>query len=584
MRNFADQSMDVAQLILGHSLEFIGENGLVVPFAGEMNLPEEPGHLAYAMAAYVETSGQDHFGSSDLTDEIARCVAAQFYFHGDNREGNTYALLALLMMGVNLERNGAWQRLLPETQQSIEKWLLERSEGADSEAISDLVRAIARYSFGFSKKDDTDRLLDDFILNLKKNASGGFFDAAQKGMGGLFGMEGIRQFVLLREALQYHANAHVRERRLPALRTHAERYLRFIADLLRIDGSCWVFGRGAGFYGQLVTIAFLVFALADGWIEREKRSQYVDLISRLFQNFFMQHLDQDHGLVLIRDRERDICGDASSVQANFDAVRLLSIWSRFAASQKDALRSETAPQNKSGGKYISFDRCNRKEQGLLLYSDGTSGLEIQLPLISGNGTGLSTYMAYPHCPGVFDGPVNSDLPVLLPELTINGVPSTPSFYGKNVSTGLGLKREFQFRYEQPDLISNREELLNNLCSCQVQWSFEGSKVQAEFLYRPQKAFTVEKFRYVIALAAPYSRWAVPGMLALGNKGLRPEVIQDDFQGDWFPLQSVEADVSLRTHLGKIHYLQIYGRELPLIMKPGRSYRFALAFSPDIVRL
>ena len=114
---------------------------------------------------------------------------------------------------------------------------------------------------------------------------------------------------------------------------------------------------------------------------------------------------------------------------------------------------------------------NRKEQGLFLYRDADSGLHLQVPLISSGKTLTSDALPFPHCPGVFDWPNNVYLPIMLPELTFGEHVTIPAFYGKNCVTGLGLRNSFYFRYEQPELISTKEEFVKNLGSVKVQWTF-----------------------------------------------------------------------------------------------------------------
>ena len=57
---------------------------------------------------------------------------------------------------------------------------------------------------------------------------------------------GVMNFVFIRSALQLHANSGVRDRKLPTLRTYAEKYIKMMPDLVRQDGLGWAFGRAAG--------------------------------------------------------------------------------------------------------------------------------------------------------------------------------------------------------------------------------------------------------------------------------------------------------------------------------------------------
>jgi hypothetical protein len=55
---------------------------------------------------------------------------------------------------------------------------------------------------------------------------------------------------------------------------------------------------------------------------------------------------------------------------------------------------------------------------------------------------------------------------------------------------------FYFRYEQPELINTKEEIVKGLGSVKVQWTFTGSKIGCEFAYTVKQQVTLDKFRYV----------------------------------------------------------------------------------------
>jgi hypothetical protein len=187
---------------------------------------------------------------------------------------------------------------------------------------------------------------------------------------------------------------------------------------------------------------------------------------------------------------------------------------------------------------------------------------------------------------VFDWPNNVYMPVMIPELTFNvgGVEQVtlPAFYGKNCVTGLGQRNSFYFRYEQPDLINTKEEILKGLGNVKVQWNFAGSKISAEFTYTVKQQVELTKFRYVLSIAAPHSKYNVGSAIALGAEGHRCTVQKDDFQGVWQDTEIVTNDPTYRTNYGKIHYLQHLVRDHPLVMRPGQSYRLIVNFDPDIV--
>ena len=270
--------------------------------------------------------------------------------------------------------------------------------------------------------------------------------------------------------------------------------------------------------------------------------------------------------------------------ANFDAARYLCQWSRLAKTVQMPPGMPKVEAPRTSGRFVIFDKSNRKEQGLFLYRDADSGLHLQVPLISSGKTLTSDALPFPHCPGVFDWPNNVYLPIMLPELTFGEHVTIPAFYGKNCVTGLGLKNSFYFRYEQPELISTKEEFVKNLGSVKVQWTFTGSKVSCEFAYTVKQAVTLDKFRYVLAIAAPHSKYHVNGALARGPEGQRCTVGKDDFQGTWQETEVVSADPTYRTNYGKIHYLQYLVRDHPLIMRPGHVYRLAVNFDPDVTHV
>jgi hypothetical protein len=170
---------------------------------------------------------------------------------------------------------------------------------------------------------------------------------------------------------------------------------------------------------------------------------------------------------------------------------------------------------------------------------------------------------------------------MLPELTFGEHVTIPAFYGKNCVTGLGLRNSFYFRYEQPELIDTKEEMVKGLGSVKVQWNFAGNKIGCEFAYTVKQQVTLDKFRYVLAIAAPHSRYHVSGALTLGPQGQRCGVSKNDFQAAWRETEVVTADPTYRTNYGKIHYLQYLVRDHPLVMRPGQVYRFHVEFEPDI---
>jgi hypothetical protein len=583
MHSFSEQCLDMARSILGHNLDSIQPDGTVLPAPGEQSRPDEPGHVAFALGEYYRGTGETTLKGYDIIDLAARCVTAQMFTEPLAENGLAYAALGLLCFGPSKDRNPVWERLVEETQQRIDKQLLHRSDYDNHWQAFNIAKAVARFSFGLSKKDETSRLIERMVDRINQTSSAGFFDDSVEGLGGNFNLYGVMAFVFSRSALQLHANSGVRDRKLPTLRTYAEKYIRMMPDLVRADGLGWSFGRAAGAYGQMHCVSIILQGLRDGWIPDDQKQRYFDILRRLFMFFYQTYLDQEQGFLDLRDEERTAYKAHTTRMANFDAARYLCQWSRLVKTVQMPTGAPFSEPQKTSGRFVIFDKGNRKEQGLFMYRDAESGLHLTLPLISCGGNLSSDALAFPHSPGVFDWPNNVYLPVMLPELTFGEHVTLPAFYGKNCVTGLGMRNSFYFRYEQPELITIQEEIIKNLGSVKVQWTFSGKNVSCEFAYTVKQQVTLDKFRYVLVVAAPHSKYRVHGSTVLGPLGHRCSVIKDDFQGTWQETEVVSADPTYRTNFGKIHYLQYLIRDHPLIMRPGHVYRLAVNFEPDVVR-
>jgi hypothetical protein len=288
--------------------------------------------------------------------------------------------------------------------------------------------------------------------------------------------------------------------------------------------------------------------------------------------------------MVIRDSERFSGIDQSSIRANFDAIRYLCQWSQLARkSSINADRIRRTSTFKAGNRLVIFDKGLKRESGLFIYRDAKTGMNLQLPLIGGNGKADSNCLAFPHCPGVFDWPSGKYLPILQPELTIGGKRYIPSYYGKKLSTGLGNRKSIVFTYEQPELITVEEEIVPGLASCRVAWTFFEDRITSEFTYTVKERIRVEFLRYVIALSAPHSIYGAHN-LALDEGSLGAVVEHDDMMLSWQEIREVVDDLDYRTCYGKIHYLQELSRNYPLIMHPGQSYKLAVSFTPDVIRI
>jgi hypothetical protein len=559
-------------------------DGSISPVEGEASRPDESGHAALAIGEYFRVTQQTQYEGADLIDLVARCLTAQAFAAQEYENGVGYAALGLLSFGPAKERNPVWERLLDPTREAFDTALLERSDYDNHFQAFNVAKAVTRFSMGLSKKDETGKLVDRFVSRVASNSSANYIDDAPSvGVGGVFDLYGPMSLVFMRQALQLHANIHLRDRKLPSLRTIAEKYLRLLPDLVRSDGQGWIYGKGTGAYGQMHCISLILQALRDGWIAPDKEPQYLELLRRLFQYFFLTYLDQEQGFIVIRDFERDTRIEHTTRMANFDGARYLCQWARLARSIGREIEPQAAPR-KQGGRWVIFDKGNKKEQGLFLYQDVESGLQVQLPLIGSGKTGHAEYLPFPHAPGIFDWPVSRYLPVMLPELTIDNQQFIPAFYGRRCVTGLGLRKSIYFRYEQPELITTDETIVPGLGSVKVAWTFAGGKITSEYTFTVKKQLTCTRFRYMLAIGAPHSEKHVPMTFTLGEGGLGCAVEKDDFHAAWQETEVVSEELAYRTCWGNLHYLQSLVRDHPLNMRPGQQYRLIISFSPDVANL
>lgn len=582
MQNFADQCLDMARSLLGHNLNSINADGSIAPVEGEASNPNDPSHAALAIGEFYRATGETRLNRIDLVDLCARCVTAQTFTPGNIENGLAYVALALLSFGSSKDRNTVWERLLDDTRHTLDKRLLERTDALGHFQAFNIGKAVVRYSMGLSKKDETGILVDRFIERLQTTSTGGFMDdrRTEEGLGGVFDVNGLHSFVFIRQVLQLHGNPQVRERKLPTLRTYAEKYIKMMPSLVRADGLCWAYGSGIGAYGQMYAISLLLQAMRDGWVTNDTRPYYLDLVCRMFQNFFITYLDREHGFLVVRDHERNTVPGHTTRQANFDAARSLCQWARLAKTIGGQLSTKPC-QTQSPGRFVVFDKSAKKEQGLFIYHDQKTGLHIQLPLVGGGKTGNSDSLAFPHAPGIFDWPVNQYLPILVPELKFGEHVTVPSFYGIRCSSGLGLKDTYYFKYEQPELITSDERIVPGLASCKVNWSFSGSKITSEFAYTVAKPTQLDSLRVCMAIGLPHSHYRLGSTLALGSESLRAIVVKDDFQCEWAQPELVSEDPNYKTYYGKLHYIQMLKRNHPLIMRPGQTYRLTLSYEPDV---
>ena len=581
MQNFADQCLDIASTMLGHNLDAINEDGSITPTEGETLLLDEPGHVALALGEYYRLTGESHLEKYDLIDLSARCITFQSFTEEPFENGLAYSALGLLSFGPSKDRNAVWERLLDPTRERLDKSLLARTDYTGHLQAFNIAKAVARFTMGLSKKDETGRLIDRFIERIRKYSSANYCDdGPEKGIGGIFDISGILSFVFIRQVLQLHSNIHLRERKLPSLRTFAEKYIRMMPDIVRQDGLGWSYGRGIGAYGQMNCISIILQAMRDGWITEEKKPAYLDILRRLFLYFFMTYLNREDGYLVIRDTERSTDAHHTSRMANFDGVRYLCQWARLARSIGGSMSSDPV-SFRTSGRFVIFDKSNRKEQGVFLYQDTNSGLHIQLPLVGSGIAKTSDSLAFPHCPGIFDWPSERYLPVMMPELTFGEDIVIPCFYGKRCVTGLGLRNSFYFRYEQPELITIDERITHGLGSVKVAWTFSQNKVTSDFIVTVKNKVQLDRMRYVLVIGAPHTTYRIATTYTLGRGGLNCNVLKDDFQAVWEETEVVTSELLYKSNYGNIHYIQTLSRDHPLIMRPGQQYRLTVSFEPDI---
>ncbi len=583
MLNFSEQCMDMAQSILSKNIGAINDDGSISPVENESSLDCEPGHAAMALGEFYRATGATSLEGKDIVDLVSKCIMAQSNDAEYTEDGLAYLSLGLLAFGPSKDRNAVWDKLSEETCKNLEKRLLSRTDYNDFFQVFNIAKAVARFSMGLSKKDETGKLIDRFLERIQQTSTGNYFDdkaSEDNFIDGSFDIMGVVAFVFIRQSLQLHANMHLRDRKIPSLRTFAEKYLRLLPDMVRSDGLGWSYGRRIGAYGQMHCISMILQAMRDNWIPEDKMPEYMDVLRKLFQFFFMTYLDQENGYLVIRDYQRSAEISCTTRMANFDAARYLCQWARLAKTIARKMDNAALPE-KNISKYVSFDSSNRKEQGVFIYKNAETAMHTCLPLVAPNSANSSSSLAFPHIPGIFDWPADKYLPILIPELTFGENVTTPSYYGKRCTTGMGFRNSFFFRYEQPDLITKDGKIIKGLGSCKVSWSFSGKKLVGDFIYSVQNQVTLDNFRLVVAIGAPHSEYHVPMTYAIGQNGQGVSIEKDDFQANWLDTEIVSEDPEYRSYWGKIHYLQVYARDRAMVMRPGVQYRITIALEPDI---
>jgi len=589
MQNFASQCLDQTKALLKLNFNSLAPDGTVVPVEGEVSRADEPGHAALAFGEYFRATGELTMDRQNIAEIVARTITAQVRLSQGSDNGMAFACLGLLAFGPTRERNPAWELLDEPTRALIDERLAVEHDHHDHVQAFDIAKAVCRFSFGLTKKDETGALVDRFMDRITAASTGGFHDEASKAanadnFGGAFDLYGVVSLIFIRQSLQLHANIQVRDAKLPKLRGLAEKYLRVIMDTVRDDGLGWSYGRGIGAYGQMHCITLLLQALRDRWVPVDKEPLARDLVRRLYAHFFTTFFDAEHGAIVIRDGERDTIPGHTTRMANFDAARYLSQWSRLAKTIGGSMDVVKPASRLPVCRFFSFDKSPRKEQGLLSYQDPASGLHVILPLVSSGSHRFSDSLAFPHMPGVFDWPSNQSTTPFIPEFTIGGKVYTPSFYGKNAQVAMGTKAgTYHFRYEQPDLIDRDEKLSANIASLKVDWEFNGGRIVGRFTLTAKAAVMLEEFRLVLPIAATHSRMTPGNALVLGAESHRCEVIKDDFHASWAETKVVSDNPKHRSCWGKVHFYQTLQRDKSMPLRAGMSYAFEIAYQPHVVR-
>ena len=589
MQNFASQCLDQTKALLKLNFNSLAPDGTVVPVEGEVSRADEPGHAALAFGEYFRATGELTMDRQNIDEIVARTITAQVRISQGSDNGMAFACLGLLAFGPTRERNPVWEMLDEPTRALIDERLAVEHDHHDHVQAFDIAKAVCRFSFGLTKKDETGALVDRFMDRITAASTGGFHDEASKAanadnFGGAFDLYGVVSLIFVRQSLQLHANIQVRDAKLPKLRGLAEKYLRVIMDTVREDGLGWSYGRGIGAYGQMHCITLLLQALRDRWVPVDKEAHARDLVRRLYAHFFTTFFDAEHGVIVIRDGERDTIPGHTTRMANFDAARYLSQWSRLAKTIGGSMDVVKPASRLPVCRFFSFDKSPRKEQGLLSYQDPASGLHVILPLVSSGSHRFSDSLAFPHMPGVFDWPSNQSTTPFIPEFTIGGKVYTPSFYGKNAQVAMGTKAgTYHFRYEQPDLIDRDEKVSANVASLKVDWEFNGGRIVGRFTLTAKAAVMLEEFRLVLPIAATHSRMTPGNALVLGAESHRCEVIKDDFHASWAETKVVSDNPKHRSCWGKVHFYQTLQRDKSMPLRAGMSYAFEIAYQPHVVR-
>ena len=247
MHSFSEQCLDMARSILGHNLDSIQPDGTVLPAQGEEARPDEPGHVAFALGEYYRATGELTLKGYDIIDLAARCVTAQMFTEPAGRErpgvrGPGAPLLRALQgaqprLGAPGRGDADQDRQAAPPPQRLRQPLagVQHRQGRRALQLRPFQEGrdlAAHRAHGRAHQPDE---LGRILRRLRRGP--------RRQLQPLRG-DGARLHPL--SALQLHANSGVRDRKLPTLRTYAEKYIRMMPDLVRQDGLGWAFGRAAG--------------------------------------------------------------------------------------------------------------------------------------------------------------------------------------------------------------------------------------------------------------------------------------------------------------------------------------------------
>ena len=173
-----------------------------------------------AIGEFFRASGEIELEGFDLFDLSARCITQQAFNEDASENGLAYAALGLLSFGASKERNLVWERLQDPTRVQLDTSLMSRSDHKDHFQAFNVAKSVARFSFGLTKKDDTGKVIDRFVDRIEANSSSGYCNDSPTNCG-IFNIYGPLSFIFIRQALQLHANVHLK-RKASQTRTFAK--------------------------------------------------------------------------------------------------------------------------------------------------------------------------------------------------------------------------------------------------------------------------------------------------------------------------------------------------------------------------